>query len=78
MTQEIVENYRNMFGGRIKFGLSSPHYIMDSTNFPASFDGRKSKEPFSVHISSEEGIAYTELLILHRNLIILEGDSMEM
>ena len=34
---------------------------MDSTNFPASFDGRKSKEPFSVHISSEEGIAYTEL-----------------
>lgn len=61
MTQEIVENYRNMFGGRIKFGLSSPHYIMDSTNFPASFDGRKSKEPFSVHISSEEGIAYTEL-----------------
>lgn len=61
MTQKIVENYKNPLGGKLKFGLSSPHYIMDSTDFPASFDGRKAKEPFSVHISSEEGISYTEL-----------------
>lgn len=35
---------------------------MNSVDYPASFDGRKKGEPFSVHISSGEGIAYTELM----------------
>ena len=61
MTTEIISTYRNPFGGKLKFGLSSPHYIMDSVDYPASFDGRKNKAPFSVHISSGTGIAYTEL-----------------
>lgn len=60
-TENIIKEYTNPFGGRVKFGLSSPHYIMDSVNFPASFDGRKAKEPFSVHISADDGISYTEL-----------------
>ena len=61
ITQKITDKYTNPLGGRLKFGLSSPHYIMNSTQFPASFDGRKAKEPFSVHISSSDGLAYTEL-----------------
>lgn len=60
-TEDIIRKYTNPYGGHVKFGLSSPHYIMNSTNFPASFDGRKSKEPFSIHISAEGGVAYTEL-----------------
>lgn len=61
-TQDMIKHYRNHLGGKVKFGLSSPHYIMDSAGFPASFDGRKSKEPFSVHISSSDAVAYTELM----------------
>lgn len=61
-TQYFLEAYQNPLGGGVKFGLSSPHYIMDSVGYPASFDGRKKGEPFSVHISSGRGIAYTELM----------------
>lgn len=61
-TQDFLNAYQNPLMGRIKFGLSSPHYIMDSVGYPASFDGRKKGDPFSVHISVGEGIAYTELL----------------
>lgn len=61
MTEKIIGKYKNPLGGMLKFGLSSPHYIMDSMGYPASFDGRRAKEPFSVHISTGEGIAYTEL-----------------
>lgn len=61
-TQEMIQDYRNYLGGKVKFGLSSPHYIMDSADFPASFDGRKNKDPFSVHISCSDAVAYTELM----------------
>lgn len=61
-TQVFLEAYYNPLGGKLKFGLSSPHYIMNSVNYPASFDGRRKGEPFAVHISSGEGIAYTELM----------------
>jgi len=50
------------FGHRIKIGLSSPHYIMDSEQYEASFDGRKKGDPFMVHISSSEPVAYTEIM----------------
>lgn len=61
-TQCFLNAYQNSLGGGVKFGLSSPHYIMDSVSYPASFDGRKKGEPFSVHISSSRGTAYTELM----------------
>lgn len=61
-TQIFLDAYENPLGGGVKFGLSSPHYIMNSVDYPASFDGRRKGEPFSVHISSGEGIAYTELM----------------
>lgn len=61
-TGRMLSGYRNPLGGRVKFGLSSPHYIMDSADCPASFDGRRKGEPFSVHISADGGTAYTELM----------------
>lgn len=61
-TQDLIKDYRNYLSGKVKFGLSSPHYIMDSADFPASFDGRKCREPFSVHISCSDAVAYTELM----------------
>lgn len=57
-----VEIYRNRFGGKAKFGLSSPGYIQASENYPASFDGRKAGEPFAVHISADGDSAFTELM----------------
>lgn len=61
-TQKIISNYRNPFNSKVKFGLSSPHYIMNSTNYPASLDGRAKGDPFSVHISADGGAQYTELM----------------
>lgn len=42
-------------GCRVKVGFSSPQYISESNNFPASLDGRKLGEPFGVHISPVSG-----------------------
>ena len=61
-TSKILENKRNSLNGKFKFGVSSPNYISDSKNFPASFDGRKIGEPFSVHISTDKSNGYTELV----------------
>ena len=60
-TSNYFSNKTNKYGGRYKFGLSAPSYITDSVNFPASFDGRKAGEPFSVHISNDNANGYTEL-----------------
>lgn len=38
-------------GEPIKFGLSSPNYVDQAVNTPASLDGRKAGEPYAVHIS---------------------------
>jgi formate C-acetyltransferase len=57
-----LEGYRNSFGGKIKFGLSSPAYVDKGKRTPATFDGRKNGEPFSTHISNQKGVAYTEIM----------------
>ncbi|MBR6949285.1 MAG: hypothetical protein IKH54_03770 [Bacilli bacterium] len=56
------KNKKNPLGGKYKFGLSAPSYITESIDYPASFDGRKAKEPFAVHISNDKANAYTELV----------------
>lgn len=61
-TTEYFKEKTNPLGGKYKFGLSAPSYIDASKDFPASFDGRKNGQPFSVHISSDEVDAYTELI----------------
>lgn len=55
-------NYRNKFGGKIKFGLSSPSYISSAINVGATLDGRKAGEPFQTHISRDKGEPITEII----------------
>ena len=59
---EYTKNFRTPIGGKLKFGVSSPSYIMDANEVQASFDGRKKGEPFIVHISNEKLDSYTELI----------------
>lgn len=61
-TEEIFKNYRNKFGGKIKFGLSSPDYISSGKFCGATFDGRKAGESFDTHISRDKGEPLTEIL----------------
>ena len=63
MIYEEIVDYRNKYGGRIKFGLSSPAYIMCGKSVDATLDGRKLGEPFSTHISSDTSEAFTELIL---------------
>ncbi len=58
----ITVGFRTAMGGKLKFGVSSPAYIMAGTTAEASFDGRKKGDPFIVHISNESVSSYTELL----------------
>ena len=53
MMRNILDGKKTKFGGKYKFGLSAPSYIMESIDCSASFDGRKNFEPFYVHISCE-------------------------
>jgi len=69
LTNEIMNRvsvglakHRTKLGGKYKYGLSSPNYIVDSIHMGATFDGRKKGEPFGVHISGKNGVSPTELL----------------
>lgn len=69
LTNEILrfvtdetKDFRTPIGGRLKFGVSSPAYIIEGREAPASFDGRRKGEPFMVHISNERASAYTEII----------------
>lgn len=61
-TNGFISGYRNKFGGKVKCGLSSPNYIAKSSDIGMTYDGRKAGEPLSVHISGDDGVAYTELV----------------
>ena len=67
-TSHIISPHRTRYGGRYKFGLSSPRYIMESKHFPATPDGRKNGEPFDVHISGKNGITPVELMLFASRL----------
>lgn len=58
VSKELAQ-YRSYLGGRLKIGLSGPAYLDAGKGFGASFDGRKSGEPFAVHISNEEQDGFT-------------------
>ena len=69
LTNEILffisgefHKHHTKLGGKYKFGLSSPNYIVDARLIGATFDGRKSGMPFSTHISGKNGLAPTELI----------------
>ncbi len=58
---EIAKNYRNKYGGTVKFGLSSPGYNMVCKHSPADFSGRKFGDPYNTHISCMNA-GYTEVV----------------
>lgn len=62
VTNLCVTEYRNKFGGKVKYGLSSPNYIAKSKKTGMTYDGRNVGDPLSVHISGEDNLAYTELI----------------
>lgn len=59
---KICNTYRNPYGGKVKFGLSSPNYVSQGQLCGATLDGRNANQPLSVHISGKNGISYTELI----------------
>ena len=59
---EIISKKKNRFGGRVKFGLSSPAYIVEGGRTAKTFDGRLTGEPMDVHISCKGSIPYTSLV----------------
>ena len=56
------KDYSSYIGGHLKFGLSGSAYLDVGRTYHASFDGRKAGEPFNVHISNEDNVAYTEIV----------------
>jgi len=59
-----LQNFTTRYGGKFKFGLSSPGFISFGKDFPATLDGRKDGEPFGVHISplpTGPSLSYTEI-----------------
>lgn len=61
-TENNFKSYRNMLGGKVKFGLSSPSYLEVGKNCGATLDGRKANEPFQTHISRDKGEPLTEIM----------------
>ena len=57
-----LEEFNTPFGGKIKFGLSSPSYLTQDNANIITLDGRKYGDAYDVHISSRDEVAYTELL----------------
>lgn len=61
IVNQAVSQYENYLEGKLKFGLSSPAYIMRSKKSKADYSGRKDGDPYAVHISSLDS-TYTELV----------------
>lgn len=59
---EVLSDFTNCFGGKMKFGLSSPGYIIMGKNNAATFDGRLDREPYNIHISADDNQNITGLL----------------
>lgn len=58
---QLAEQFTNMYGGTIKFGLSSPGYNASCKKMLGDFSGRKASEPYNTHISCT-AVGYTELV----------------
>lgn len=67
-TYRNCSQYRNKFGGKLKWGLSASNYVESGESIGATFDGRANGDPLAVHISAPGGVAYTELINFASNL----------
>ncbi len=61
-TNGLLCHYRNKFGGKVKYGLSSPNYIKYGHRVKATADGRRDFEPFATHISRDRGESPTAII----------------
>lgn len=61
-TSECLSDYRNRFGGKVKFGLSSPAYVNGGCRVLATADGRSDGEPFATHISRNKAQPLTDIV----------------
>ena len=61
-TFEKCKDYRNKFGGKVKWGLSSSNYAEIGRITKATLDGRKDWAALATHISAPKGSSYTELV----------------
>ncbi len=58
---EVAMQFKNKFGGTVKFGLSSPGYNAACKKMPGDFSGRKAGDPYNTHISCTAA-GYTEVV----------------
>lgn len=58
---EVASEFKNRYGGTVKFGLSSPGYNILSKKANADLSGRKYGMPYNTHISCLDA-AYTEVI----------------
>jgi len=61
IVSDCLSPYRNPFGGKVKFGLSSPAYVLKGKQTGATADGRAESTPFTTHISREKDSAMLDL-----------------
>lgn len=61
-TSDVLDSYRNRFGGSVKFGLSSPAYVNGGKRALATADGRCTGEPFATHISRSKPQPLTDII----------------
>ena len=62
VVSESINDFSTYLGEKMKFGLSGAAYLDAGKGFGATFDGRKSGEPFVVHISNESNDGFTEIV----------------
>lgn len=60
--EKCVFDYKNKYGGRVKFGLSSPSYLTLGKETWTTLDGRKAGIPFAIHISNDSISSPTEII----------------
>jgi len=73
VVSEELKDFTTYLGERMKVGLSGSAYLDAGKVFGATFDGRKSGQPFVVHISNEDNNGFTEIVNFASELNYQQG-----